>query len=537
MKANLSNLFLLLLFLSLASSCEEEVVDRSSKPNLKYEGLSGYIGYNVRDTPKRSGVGVSFYTAAWKLIDQPIRNFQIGLPGTWIIPDNRDLSSLALCPPGTRANEWSERGPTYRDVFQTLEGGLGYWARNRYRYGPPKFSMNATAQCYDFEIASPGWSFFYDSEALRDSLLGIAQLHNRLLIPPDGLTFEGNPDGEFMGYSYMALPFTDSYTDEVATGNQSWTCFINTNNFKGPIAYYLPETWSKLSKRYPLINQKGLDSKAGIANGGAMEINTVQQYKARDINGQVYTKIPELYFPANEEGRAVLVQDYNFYDKEALFNDILEMREHGNVPEGRFKQSGTFPASLLGTFSSIEQSKQEIEGLNSILSAFTSNNQFGIRWKSTEFKKGYFPQYFKEEGEKMIPVKEEDVPEETGLREATFPTEGSSDRYYADVQGSWANPGPAAGPFTASLNDGSSVTYYWYKFIDQPVFQQYNWTEEKKNELQALIEKIHTHWTLDKDYIPPPSQGELISLDENLIIQPPTGMEVGYVPIVVVQRR
>jgi hypothetical protein len=47
-----------------------------------------------------------------------------------------------------------------------VEGGLGYWAGNRFRYGPPKFSMNATPQCYDYEVGSPGWSFFYDTEAL-----------------------------------------------------------------------------------------------------------------------------------------------------------------------------------------------------------------------------------------------------------------------------------------------------------------------------------------------------------------------------------
>ena len=56
-----------------------------------------------------------------------------------------------------------------------MRGGLGYWAGNHFRYGPPKFSMNATPQCYDYEIGSPGWSFFYSNEALPDRRLGIAQ--------------------------------------------------------------------------------------------------------------------------------------------------------------------------------------------------------------------------------------------------------------------------------------------------------------------------------------------------------------------------
>ena len=79
-------------------------------------------------------------------------------------------------------------------MFQTVEGGLGYWARNHFRYGPPKFSLNATPQCYDYEVGSPGWSFFYSNEALSDNRLGIAQLSNRLLIPPDDVNAVGTVD-------------------------------------------------------------------------------------------------------------------------------------------------------------------------------------------------------------------------------------------------------------------------------------------------------------------------------------------------------
>jgi hypothetical protein len=33
---------------------------------------------------------------------------------------------------------------------------------------------------------------------------------------------------------------------------------------------------------------------------------------------------------------------------------------------------------------------------------------------------------------------------------------------------SFKKPGPAAGPFKSHLGDGSMVTYYWYRFADQP---------------------------------------------------------------------
>jgi hypothetical protein len=94
---------------------------------------------------------MGFYSAVWPLIDQPLARFQIGLAGAWVTPDNSDNKDQPLAPVGTLARTWPERGPTWSSVFQTVEGGLGYWRGNRFRYGPPKFSMNATPQCYDYE--------------------------------------------------------------------------------------------------------------------------------------------------------------------------------------------------------------------------------------------------------------------------------------------------------------------------------------------------------------------------------------------------
>ena len=164
---------------------------------LTRDGLHGYIGSRSSATPASHRFGATFYSAIWPLIERPLSGFQIGLPGTWFTPDNFDNPDQPLCPVGTVARDnWPERAPTYRDVFQTVEGGLGYWAGNRFRYESPKFSMNATPDCYTNQIASPGWPFFNRTRPLSDGLLGIAQLSNRLIIPPDGLPFEGQPTGE-----------------------------------------------------------------------------------------------------------------------------------------------------------------------------------------------------------------------------------------------------------------------------------------------------------------------------------------------------
>jgi len=54
----------------------------------------------------------------------------------------------------------------------------------------------------------------------------------------------------------------------------------------------------------------------------------------------------------------------------------------------------------------------------------------------------------------------------------------------------------------------------------------------KHRKSQFMKEKLHLHWTKDDEYLPPPSLGKLAELAPALIVTPPEGLEVGYVPIV-----
>ena len=76
-------------------------------------GLHGYISFGHEGFPPKSpySAGIGFYAAVWPLVDQPLANFQIGLPSTWILPDNSDNKDKPLAPEGTRARTWRERGP------------------------------------------------------------------------------------------------------------------------------------------------------------------------------------------------------------------------------------------------------------------------------------------------------------------------------------------------------------------------------------------------------------------------------------------
>ena len=136
---------------------------------------------------------------------------------------------------------------------------------------------------------------------------------------------------------------------------------------------------------------------------------------------------------------------------------------------------------------------------------------------------------------KWIPVKGADVPKETGLAKVSFSrpaNERGADLVTPeDPESCWKTPGPAAGPFKVKLGDGSTVTYHWYRFADQPSLLNADMTDAERERLQRRVEKLHRHWHKDRDYLTPPTVGELADVDPAQIVTPPAGMEVGFVPI------
>jgi len=133
------------------------------------------------------------------------------------------------------------------------------------------------------------------------------------------------------------------------------------------------------------------------------------------------------------------------------------------------------------------------------------------------------------------PMPPKDVPPELGLTQYRFETpkeKPQEPRTTPDNPAScWKKPGPAAGPFQARLGDGSVVTYYWYRFADQPAMLNADLTPEEREVVQKRVEMLHRAWTKDRNYLAPPEVGTLASLDPALILTPPRGMEAGYVPI------
>jgi len=86
------------------------------------------------------------------------------------------------------------------------------------------------------------------------------------------------------------------------------------------------------------------------------------------------------------------------------------------------------------------------------------------------------------------------------------------------------------------LSDGSLVTYYWYRFEDQPALLHADLTKIERDKMQKRAEILQRHWTKNRQYLPPPTQGSLAALDPAQLVTPPKRFAIGYVPIVTRQQ-
>lgn len=514
-------------------------------PRLDSDGLRGYISMSVPDPPAGFGYGVSLYSSAWPLLDRPVANFQIGLCSTWILPDNRTVT-FPLVPHGTVARDtMADRGPSFWTVFQTIEGGLGFWQSNKYFAPTAKFRMNGSVDGYNHEVSTPGWEF--EGKPLPGDQMGIAQLSSHVLVPPDGVTLAKDTLGQLFGYAWMALPLISRTDVPIATGNQCWTAFFNTKNFRGPVAFYLPSAWSRMSRTYPPAVGRGLDALPGLADSGAIEIGAVPQFVSDPVQAVAYARIPQLQFPADRDGQTVLMHKLTVYSKAALWNQVAAWSRGGPTVRGAFDPKGAFVPDIKANPLSVTQggNGKAATGVERWVSTCDPDaHTFGLQWTRAALSlwkgdiwKGNFPNYFRRDGAGVEAVEATSVPDASGLKSAMFPAPDQTQSYLPSENGGgvWKNPGPKAGPFKAKLVDGSVVTYYWYRFIDQPSLQKAGLTAAERVKLQALVEKIQRNWTPDKKYMAPPDRGELASLDPGLIVKAPKGLEFGYVPIAVRQ--
>ena len=502
--------------------------------------LHGYASIGVQDSPTDYRYGFSLYTSIQQVSDFQIRNLQFGW-GTWLMPDNRS-TTYSLCPVGTVMQKLS---PTrFWDVFQTIEGGPGQWRSSYIPSNISKFRPNSTPDCYNNEITDPGFDF--SGTTLDSKVIGMAQLSNQLLLAPDGMTFNLNGQlSALLGYGYIALPIIPSngLKGTSAVGNQNWTLFLNTTNFQGPVAFYVPQIYTQINSLDSRIAGKGMDVMPAITPSLALEINGVPAYTSTDSFGNTYRRIAKMNFPVtNSVNKATLTQDFKHYSKVALWNNFSNQSTSSTLPK-LFDSTGSYnvkltPEGLGSTMVDTGEAVNINNWVDTSIAQNTSNGTvFSLVWSDPK-KAGSLPEFFRKNGKVWEPVSASDVPESTNLSIQNFPSLTSSAWPTLDTSATspWKASNWAAGPFTTKLNDGSTVNYVWYKFINQPAIAQLGLDTTTLQNIQSTVEKMHSQYGMNGPTFAPPSSGNLVSIDNGLFVTPPPNLSVGYVPIAIGQQ-
>ncbi len=338
------------------------------------------------------------------------------------------------------------------------------------------------------------------------------------------------------------------------TGNHCWTLFLNTANFKGPVAFFTPYFWSQATIEHPEWAGLMLDSRpAGPNKAIQMETQHVPAL-LQDVEGRRFARVAPTSFPVGTEGYSTVLHRITAYKKAALWESVERWFAGEGVADGAIRTD----ASVVHTFRQGGGSNWKIYPFgtarddktpiawNSFATSFTPNTMtFGYRWnekltRRIETEQGTLvtlPEYYRVETKNDKPlwsvVASDEAPQELRQHRFTRPEEPpQAPRTTPDDESScWKKPGPVAGPFEAELGDGSVLTYYWYRFADQPAMLNADLTDDEREKVQARVEKLHRAWTKDRDYLTPPDVGTLADLDPALILTPPTGLEIGYVPI------
>ena len=279
--------------------------------------MAGYLLVPNEKVPETYNAGFSMYVAAWPLLDQyPGQRFQTGLFGTWMFARKEPPPPIKL--------------------YSDIEGGLGWWRDTEYATETPKFIMGGVAPNFSEWANGPGAGKGRDW-AQPKGKYGVAQLSPWLLWPPDGLNLKQGTCGELFGYGYLPLPLTPAKTTtagkDIPTGDQSWTLFLNTRNFKGPVAFFTPYFWSAGAVAEPRFSGMLLDSRPSDPNRALqMETQHVPSIQAVDAKGETYARIAPTFFPSCGQRRITARASHHFLQQEGALGrgeDLVRRRCRG----------------------------------------------------------------------------------------------------------------------------------------------------------------------------------------------------------------
>ena len=509
-----------------------------------------------------SEAGFSFYTRIFSLFDPSLGGLpdgmQMGMGGTWLTPTNISWANLpknvCACDPkgwpsatkGDQAYGCCEKDTRCSFLYETFEGGPGYWI-GMLPTTTPKWRVNSAVGCYKDQTSTPLFNFGSSGKPHACDSMGIAQLSNRMIMAPDGLTFQAGGEG-MVGVAYVRTPFGKTSDGD---DRNFWTVLVDTDNVAGPLGYFLPEFWGERwdspnpSPGSAAIGDLGKPGHGLSMGGGAFEWNTLYNFKDSDTGAY---KVPSMALPLGPDGQTTLFKDARGFAADDVVTPLEEALASGMLDPSKIMNAGTPMSCRNGTANAtyrLEGSDAAhlvtVGSLHTTVDSIDGTARWAFQPLSSRAQgdgdgEGALPEYF---SAKLSPMAASSAP--ANLVAAKFPQKkdmGPYDGLTSPPSGGCAStPGPAdTNLHCVQTTSPSWIAYRWYKFVDQPAFQRAKLSPSEAEYLQGRVEKLHAmlnnggtaagKWIKERG---PPEK--LATTDTAQLVSPPKGMEVGYIPV------
>ena len=421
---------------------------------------------------------------------------------------------------------------------------------------------------------------------IGDRWLTMIQFSNQVLfVPGVNIAFDkdqpdhADDDGIWVGWGWTSLEL------EHPSGYKFWLSVAETYDFQGPINGYLPEHFNWIdpnkiadgSYAQKKANQKPFGTFATLGSKPNYGLANEQYLKGLDLgDGLFYVPTPRMPSVKSREYIVSNAQGVASADMATYSAQLTDLEAPPLIPSSYVKFTGLYQS----THSRLKVT-EKIDGeehLTITLPPFTvgyDDYRAFIDWDKsfpagvaakTEHN-GYL--YYQKQAEKwtvewgasdayknhphiytsvMVPPPDDVVRvPKVDSRYFNYKERNPTHPDFAN----WDTTGLTR--YEVTLQNGSVATYVWFKFIEQPAMKtaQQNWpdvyTEAYLATLQARIEALHkkvaaysTVNPSDPVFInyrhkndPDAKDPHLARVDPAQLVQPPEGLEIGYVPVII----
>ncbi|MEM7604501.1 MAG: hypothetical protein AAF411_04020 [Myxococcota bacterium] len=467
-------------------------------------------------------------------------------------------------------------------IRASIEGGMGYWM---YTLDTPHVKWNMPASTV-MNYESFGGTFLHDRPQPCINLGGAVRIANRLVVPNDFLHFEPNETGRVDGFAGYMLARTPIGRRGPTDDTNAWTIVVDTGNFSGPVMYMASWFWELRQGWHPDSITWG-DRPASIGSVTQGFEGGIGSFEVIDASGVRWMRISRWALPqdTDEPFESTLFFGHSKYPDgwadraiEPLLAGSTAMAERTPTAIRQSATANRVQPECVTNVDGILVGKDLEDGREFELFELGASSPGGEP-TGTDIAQGcratmtldparldcasspgwcQGTPYLRldPDGAGLSAVAEDDVPPAVvnALSAQAFDSSRQNDGRFlgppAETERAcFERPGPASADsrmYCTRTSDGVWIGFRWYRFVDQPELNQAfaslppGEREAAKCFMQARIERLHeaqqsadqASWFEAPGNLPAP----LVNIDPALLVEPPAGLDVGYVPIPVMER-